>query len=99
MRKGFAVFAAALVGLLLLAATASASPVQNVSPYRFPTSCGGFGSAPPVVGASESGGGPVQIQHVREQAGLRKRTAAIVCDRMTGCGTGTELRHQIQCVP
>jgi len=61
MRKGFAVFAATLVGLVLLAATASAASVQNVSPYRFPTSCGGFGSAPPVVTASESGGDPVQI--------------------------------------
>jgi hypothetical protein len=32
MRKGFAVLAASLVGLALLAATASASSVQKVGP-------------------------------------------------------------------
>jgi hypothetical protein len=61
MTKRFAVFAAALAGLALLAATASASSVQNVAPYFFPTSCGGLRSTTPVVSASESGGLPVQI--------------------------------------
>ena len=42
------------------------------------------------------GSGAVLIQHVCEQAGLRKRAAAIVRHRMTGCGTGTELRHEVE---
>ena len=43
------------------AASAAPSDYQNISPYRCPTSTGGFGPAQPVLSASESGGLPVDL--------------------------------------
>lgn len=42
------------------------------------------------------GGGAVLIQHVCQQAGLWKGTAAIVSDRMAGSGVEAELRNEVQ---